>query len=172
MNEWLYTLCLIGTHHERNPFLMFQIQQTRPHVTAVLWCSDDHVTLSFIITPNVQQKQKQKQKQHTQHTQQSNQSKPQTIAITNTNTNTDTNTNMNSNVNNNTNTQAANEGILTSPLNPATRRRLSKTDSSYHEVSWHKRVVVHRVPRSDASRSMFHPKSKESNHSNQCCTLL
>ncbi len=67
-----------------------------------------------------------------------------------------------------------NEGILASPTNPATQRRLSqKTDDGVNNgISWHKRVVVHRVPRSDASRSMFHAKNKESNHENQCCIVL
>mmetsp|Transcript_69799 Transcript_69799/g.110952 ORF Transcript_69799/g.110952 Transcript_69799/m.110952 type:complete len:295 (-) Transcript_69799:2736-3620(-) len=63
------------------------------------------------------------------------------------------------------------EGILSSPKNPATLRRLSQTEQN-NEVSWHKRVVVHRVPRSDASRSMFQGKGKDSSHSSQCCILL
>merc|ERR1712079_188258 len=46
-------------------------------------------------------------------------------------------------------------GIVSSPDNPATVRRLSQDTDSSITVSWHKRVVVHRVPRSDASRSMF-----------------
>jgi len=64
------------------------------------------------------------------------------------------------------------KGIVSSPDNPATIRRLSQDDSS-NTVSWHKRVVVHRVPRSDASRSMFvsSNQSKEG-LSSQCCVIV
>lgn len=63
-------------------------------------------------------------------------------------------------------------GIVSSPDNPATIRRLSQDDST-NTVSWHKRVVVHRVPRSDASRSMFvsNSQSKEG-LSSQCCVIV
>lgn len=64
-------------------------------------------------------------------------------------------------------------GIVSSPDNPATVRRLSQEDSSSHTVSWHKRVVVHRVPRSDASRSMFVSSSQSKEGlSSQCCVIV
>ena len=81
----------------------------------------------------------------------------------------------NNNNNNNKDKSTTTRGILASSKNPATLRRLSQTgdeNTNNNEVSWHKRVVVHRVPRSDASRSMFHSKGKESNNSNQCCIIL
>lgn len=63
-------------------------------------------------------------------------------------------------------------GIVSSPDNPATVRRLSQEDSS-NTVSWHKRVVVHRVPRSDASRSMFVSSSQSKEGlSSQCCVIV
>jgi len=63
-------------------------------------------------------------------------------------------------------------GIVSSPDNPATVRRLSQEDSS-NSVSWHKRVVVHRVPRSDASRSMFVSSSQSKEGlSSQCCVIV
>lgn len=63
-------------------------------------------------------------------------------------------------------------GIISSPDNPATVRRLSQEDSS-NTVSWHKRVVVHRVPRSDASRSMFVSSSQsKEGMSSQCCVIV
>lgn len=63
-------------------------------------------------------------------------------------------------------------GIISSPDNPATVRRLSQEDSS-NTVSWHKRVVVHRVPRSDASRSMFVSSSQSKEGlSSQCCVIV
>ena len=90
--------------------------------------------------------------------------------------NNNNNINNNNNNNNNINNKRT-EGILSSPSNPATLRRLSQANGDEesmkkNEVSWHKRVVVHRVPRSDASRSMFHAKGKESNNSSQCCIIL
>jgi len=39
-------------------------------------------------------------------------------------------------------------GILSSPENPVTLSRQSSTG----EISWHKRVIVHSVPRNDGSR--------------------
>lgn len=61
--------------------------------------------------------------------------------------------------------------ILSSPDNPATVRRLSQRDSC--NVSWHKRVVVHRVPRSDASRSMFVTDNQsQEGLSSQCCVIV
>jgi len=64
------------------------------------------------------------------------------------------------------------KGIVSSPDNPATIRRLSQDDSS-NTVSWHKRVVVHRVPRSDASRSMFVSSSQSKEGlSSQCCIIV
>merc|ERR1719192_429149 len=63
------------------------------------------------------------------------------------------------------------KGILSSPNNPATARRLSRRDPC--SVSWHKRVVVHRVPRSDASRSMFVAESaSQEGLSSQCCVTM
>ena len=63
-------------------------------------------------------------------------------------------------------------GIISSPDNPATVRRLSQDDPS-NTVSWHKRVVVHRVPRSDASRSMFVSSSQSKEGlSSQCCVVV
>jgi len=63
-------------------------------------------------------------------------------------------------------------GIVSSPDNPATIRRLSQDDST-NTVSWHKRVVVHRVPRSDASRSMFVSSSQSKEGlSSQCCVIV
>jgi len=63
------------------------------------------------------------------------------------------------------------KGILSSPNNPATARRLSRRDPC--SVSWHKRVVVHRVPRSDASRSMFVAESaSQEGLSSQCCVIV
>merc|ERR1712154_271753 len=118
----------------------------------------DNVTKIIIITQNNVQHQQQQQQQHQNSTNASNNkllSSPQ-------NNKTDRNSKNNKNA----------EGILASPSNPATLRRLSQTDDVNNEVSWHKRVVVHRVPRSDASRSMFHAKGKESNNSNQCCIVL
>eukprot|EP01084_Bolivina_argentea_P070791 128723_1 len=80
--------------------------------------------------------------------------------------------NKTDNNNNKSKTKQEPEGILASPKNPTTVRRLSQTDDVNKEISWHKRVVVHRVPRSDDSRSMFRSKGKESNNANQCCVVL
>lgn len=64
-------------------------------------------------------------------------------------------------------------GIVSSPENPATVRRLSQAEDSSNTVSWHKRVVVHRVPRSDASRSMFVSSSQSKEGlSSQCCVIV
>jgi len=66
------------------------------------------------------------------------------------------------------------KGIVASPDNPATIRRLSQSqEDSSNTVSWHKRVVVHRVPRSDASRSMFVSSSQSKEGlSSQCCVIV
>jgi len=66
-------------------------------------------------------------------------------------------------------------GIISSPTNPATVRRLSQEKDAKNStaVSWHKRVVVHRVPRSDASRSMFVSSSQSKEGlSSQCCVIV
>jgi len=141
---------------------MFPIQPTRPRVIAVLLFNNYNVTKIIIITQNNVQQQHQQQQQHQNST--------------NLNESNEKNNKLLSSPQNNENSKISksgdNEGILASPNNPATLRRLSQTDDVNNEVSWHKRVVVHRVPRSDASRSMFHAKGKESNNSNQCCIVL
>ena len=135
---------------------------------------------------NIVQQQQQHQSPQPQQEQRQNATNSNSKQINNTlqsqnnmnanNNNNNNNNNSNNNSNpddNNNNIDGAADGILSSPTNPATLRRLSQTkDDKGTEVSWHKRVVVHRVPRSDASRSMFHAKGKEANNSNQCCILL
>ena len=105
-----------------------------------------------------------------------NKNKKKNLKTVNSNnhSNNSNNNNIQDDDSNNDDNNKRTEGILTSPSNPATLRRLENGDDkeSRNEVSWHKRVVVHRVPRSDASRSMFHAKGKESNKSSQCCIVL
>jgi len=136
-----------------------------------------YVTIIIIITQNVQ-----KYQQYLQYLQYQQYQKHQTFSNSsiinmsnkNTNSNINKNINNNNNINDMNNNESITRGILASSKNPATLRRLSQTgdENTNNEVSWHKRVVVHRVPRSDASRSMFHSKGKESNNSNQCCIVL
>jgi len=157
-----------------------------------------HVT-HFIITQIVQQNQHQPQQQQHQNTTVNKLEQASSVHMNDNNPNNldhrvnsnnhsndemnqSNNNNNNNNINNINNNNKRTEGILASPSNPATLRRLSQTNVGKHEtnekksnrneVSWHKRVVVHRVPRSDASRSMFHAKGKESNNSSQCCIVL
>jgi len=61
---------------------------------------------------------------------------------------------------------------MASNSNPQTIRRLSQKDDQH--LSWHKRVVVHRVPKSDASRSMFKPNSSnnDNNRNNNGCQCI
>jgi len=86
------------------------------------------------------------------------------------NANLDSNMNSNPDASITVNCKSVN-GIVSSPDNPATVLRLSQRGST--NVSWHKRVVVHRVPRTDASRSMFVSgnQSKEG-LSSQCCVIV
>lgn len=65
------------------------------------------------------------------------------------------------------------DSILSSPQNPNTvKRKEVQTQEGNNEVSWHKRVVVHRIPRQDASRSMWNDRDKQQADQSKCCILL
>ena len=63
------------------------------------------------------------------------------------------------------------DSILSSPQNPNTLKRKHQSPEN-NEVSWHKRVVVHRIPRQDASRSMWNDRDKQQTDQSKCCILL
>eukprot|EP01084_Bolivina_argentea_P103599 185555_1 len=181
MNEWLFILYHIGIHHELNHFRMYHnLETTKLVIAALLYNNNKLCNVTFLIIQNVQQQQQSQQSQSSQSKINNQQQQQMNLNRNNNDKNNDDQTkeNMNINSNNLSSSQQDAASILASPTNPTTVRRLSAIDpstlskSTKSEVSWHKRVVVHRVPRSDASRSMFHSKGKESNNSNQCCIVL
>jgi hypothetical protein len=77
------------------------------------------------------------------------------------------------------------KSILSSKQNPKTiKRKTENMDgdgccTKENEVTWHKRVNVHRVPKSDSSRSQFNndnnsndSQNRHHKHQAQCCTVL